>query len=150
MALCISVRQTNYSRATTLPRYGMGPSLKSVCFSAGSLILYKGSWCLECGTRHPRIRVDAYWWSIHYNGISRAAGRHLGSPTVAPELRSEGGSARACRGGRLHRVGTRAKVDGWRALIDYANPAYLCMTICGGIPADLSNGVGKVYNLYRL
>jgi hypothetical protein len=150
MALCISVRQTNYSHATTLPRYGTGPSLKSVCFSAGSLILYKGSWCPESGTRHPRIRVDAYWGSIHYNGISRATGRHLGSPAVALELRSEGGTAGACRGGRLHRVGTRAKVDGWRALIDYPNPAYLCMMVRGGIPTDLSNGVGKLYNLYRV
>jgi hypothetical protein len=42
MALCISVCQTNYPRATTLPRYGTGPSLKFICFSAGSLILYKG------------------------------------------------------------------------------------------------------------
>jgi hypothetical protein len=150
IALCISVCQTNYSCATTLPRYGTGPSLKSVCFSAGSLILYKGSWCPKSGTRHPWIRVDAYGGSIHYNGISRAAGGHLGSPAVAPELRSEGGTAGACRGGRLHRVGTRAKVDGWRALIDYPNPTYLCMTVRGGIPVDLSNGVGKVYNLCRV
>jgi hypothetical protein len=28
--------------ATTLPRYGMGLSLKFICFSAGSLTLYKG------------------------------------------------------------------------------------------------------------
>jgi hypothetical protein len=41
MALYISVRQTNYFRATTLPWYGMGLSPKSICFSAGSLILYK-------------------------------------------------------------------------------------------------------------
>jgi hypothetical protein len=150
MALSISVRQTNYSRATTLPRYGTGPSLKSVCFSAGSPILYKSSWCPECGMRHPRIRVDAYWGSIHYNGICQAAERHFGSPTVAPELRSKGGTAGACRGGRLHRVGTHAKVDGWRALIDYPNPAYLCITVRGSIPADLSNGVGKVYNLCRV
>jgi hypothetical protein len=47
----------------------------------------------------------------------------LGSPTVAPELRSGGGTARACRGGRLHRVDTRTKVDGWKTLIDYPNPA---------------------------
>jgi hypothetical protein len=150
MALCISVRQTNYSYATTLPRYGTGPSLKSVCFSAGSLILYKGSWCLKSGTRHPRIWVDAYWGSIHYNDISQAAGRHLGSPAVVLELRSEGGTTGACRGGRLHRVGTCAKVDGWRALIDYPNPAYLCMTVRGGISVDLSNSVGKVYNLCRV
>jgi hypothetical protein len=31
-----------FTRATTLPRYGTGPSPKSICFSAGSLILYKG------------------------------------------------------------------------------------------------------------
>jgi hypothetical protein len=37
MALCISVRQTNYPRAATLPRYGTGLSLKFICFSAGSL-----------------------------------------------------------------------------------------------------------------
>jgi hypothetical protein len=78
------------------------------------------------------------------------ARRHLGSPAVAPELRSEGGTAGACQGGRLHRVGTHAKVDGWRTLIDYLNPAYFCMTVRGGIPVDLLNGVGKVYNLYRV
>jgi hypothetical protein len=77
-------------------------------------------------------------------------GRHLGSPAVAPELHSEGGTAGACRGGKLHRVGTRTKVDRWRALIDYPNPAYLCMTDRGGIPVDLSDGVGKVYNLCRV
>jgi hypothetical protein len=83
-----------------------------------------------------------------YHGISRAAGRHLGSLAMAPELRSGGGTAEACRGGGLHRVGTRTKVDRWKALFDYPNPAYLCMTLRGGIPADLSNLVGKVYNLY--
>jgi hypothetical protein len=41
-ALYISVRQTNFSHATTLPRYGMGLSPKFICFSAGSIILYKG------------------------------------------------------------------------------------------------------------
>jgi hypothetical protein len=30
------------TRATTLPQYGMGLSLKFVCLSAGSLALYKG------------------------------------------------------------------------------------------------------------
>jgi hypothetical protein len=55
-----------------------------------------------------------------------------------------------CQGGKLQRVGTRTKEDRWRALIDYSNPAYLCMTVRGGIPMDLSNGVGKVYNLYRV
>jgi hypothetical protein len=30
------------TRATTLPRYGMGLSLKFICFSTGSLTLYKG------------------------------------------------------------------------------------------------------------
>jgi hypothetical protein len=35
-------------------------------------------------------------------------------------------------------------------LIDYPNPAYLCMTVRGGIPADLLVGVGKVYNLCRV
>jgi hypothetical protein len=35
-------------------------------------------------------------------------------------------------------------------MIDYPKPAYLCMTVRGGIPADLSDGVGKVYNLCRV
>jgi hypothetical protein len=35
-------RSEQLTRATTLPRYGTGLSLKSVCFSAGSLALYKG------------------------------------------------------------------------------------------------------------
>jgi hypothetical protein len=39
-ALCISVRQTNLSRATTLPCYGTGPSPKLNCVSAGSLVYY--------------------------------------------------------------------------------------------------------------
>jgi hypothetical protein len=89
-------------------------------------------------------------WSNTYHGISQATGRHLGSPAVAPELRSGGGIAGMCRGGRLHRVDTRTKVDGWKTLIDYPNPAYVCMMVCGGIPADLSDGVGKVYNLCRV
>jgi hypothetical protein len=55
-----------------------------------------------------------------------------------------------CRGCILHRAGTRIKVDRWKASIDYPNPAYLCMTVRGGIPADLSDGVGKVYNLCRV
>jgi hypothetical protein len=58
--------------------------------------------------------------------------------------------ARVCRGCKFHRVGTRAKVDRWKAMIDYPIPAYLCMTVRGGIPADLSDGVGKVYNLCRV
>jgi hypothetical protein len=69
---------------------------------------------------------------------------------MAPELRLGGGTVGACRGGRLHRVDTRTKVDGWKTLIDYPNPAYLCMMVRGGILADLSNGVGKVYNLCRV
>jgi hypothetical protein len=35
-------------------------------------------------------------------------------------------------------------------MIDYPNLAYLSMMVHGGIPADLSYGVGKVYNLYRV
>jgi hypothetical protein len=35
-------------------------------------------------------------------------------------------------------------------MVEYPNPAYLCMTDRGGIPADLSDGVGKVYNLCRV
>jgi hypothetical protein len=58
--------------------------------------------------------------------------------------------ARVCRGCILHRVGARVKVDRWKALIDYPNPAYLCMTVRGSIPADLSDGVGKVYNFCRV
>jgi hypothetical protein len=50
---------------------------------------------------------------------------------VALELRSRGGTAGACRGGRLHRVGTRTKVDRWKTLIDYPNPAYLRMMVRG-------------------
>jgi hypothetical protein len=82
--------------------------------------------------------------------IGYPPGRHLGSPAVASELCSRGGTAGTFRGGKLHRVGTRAKADRWRALIDYPNPAYLCMTVRGDIPADLSDGVGKVYNLCRV
>jgi hypothetical protein len=74
----------------------------------------------------------------------------LGSPAVAPKIRSEGGTAGTCRGGKLHRAGTRTKVDRWRASIDYLNPAYLCMTVHGGIPTDLSDDVGKMYNLCRV
>jgi hypothetical protein len=78
------------------------------------------------------------------------AGRHLGSPAMVTELHSEGDTTGACRGGKLHRVGTRTKVDRWRAMIDYPNPTYLCMMVRGGIPVDLSNDVGKVYNLCRV
>jgi hypothetical protein len=35
-------------------------------------------------------------------------------------------------------------------MIDYPNPAYLCMMVRGGIPADFSDGVGKVCNLCRV
>jgi hypothetical protein len=49
-----------------------------------------------------------------------------------------------------HRVGTRTKEDRWKALFDYPNPAYLCMAVCGGISVDLSDLVGKVYNLCRV
>jgi hypothetical protein len=35
-------RSEHLTRATTLPRYGMGLSLKFICFSAGSLTIYKG------------------------------------------------------------------------------------------------------------
>jgi hypothetical protein len=74
----------------------------------------------------------------------------LGSPAVVPELCSGGGTAGACQGGRLHRVGAHTKVDRWKALFDYPNPTYLCMIVRGGIPTDLSNLVGKVYNLCRV
>jgi hypothetical protein len=78
------------------------------------------------------------------------AGRHLGSPAVAPELRSEGGTTGMCRGGKLHRAGTHTKVDRWKASIDYLNPAFLRMMVRGGILTDLSDDVGKVYNLCRV
>jgi hypothetical protein len=58
--------------------------------------------------------------------------------------------ARVCRGCILHRVGSRTRVDEWKAMIDYPNPAYLCMTVRGVILADLSDGVGKVYKLCRV
>jgi hypothetical protein len=74
----------------------------------------------------------------------------LGSPVIAPELRSKGGTAETCRGGKLHRAGTRTKVGRWRVSIDYPNPAYLRMTVHGGSPTDLSDDVGKVYNLCRV
>jgi hypothetical protein len=45
------------TRATTLPWNGTGPSLKSIYFSAGSLILYKG-------LQDPGIRVAARLWAI--------------------------------------------------------------------------------------
>jgi hypothetical protein len=35
-------------------------------------------------------------------------------------------------------------------MIDYPNTAYLCMMDRGGIPVDLLDGVGKVYNLCRV
>jgi hypothetical protein len=38
--LCSRSEQLN--RATTLPWYGTGLSLKFICFSAGSFTLYKG------------------------------------------------------------------------------------------------------------
>jgi hypothetical protein len=46
-----------YTRATTLPRYGMGLSSKFICFSARSLTLYKGLY-------DPGIRVAASVWAI--------------------------------------------------------------------------------------
>jgi hypothetical protein len=45
------------TRATTLPRYGTGLSPKFICFSAGSLTLYKG-------LKNPGIRVAARVWAI--------------------------------------------------------------------------------------
>jgi hypothetical protein len=47
-------------------------------------------------------------------------------------------------------VGTRTKIDRWKTLFDYPNPAYLCMMNRGGISAGLSNLVGKLYNLCRV
>jgi hypothetical protein len=37
-----------------------------------------------------------------------------------------------------------------KALFDYLKPAYLYMTVRGRVPVDLSNLVGKVYNLCRV
>jgi hypothetical protein len=109
----------NYSVQPHYPGMGRGLARSLFTLVRGASQLYKGSWCPKSGTRHPWIWVDAYWGSTHYNGISGAAGRHLGSPAMAPELRSGGGTAGACRGGRLHRVGTRIKVDRWKTLFDY-------------------------------
>jgi hypothetical protein len=47
-------------------------------------------------------------------------------------------------------VGSRTKVDEWKAMTDYPNPAYLRMTDRGAIPVDLTDGVGKVCNLCRV
>jgi hypothetical protein len=76
--------------------------------------------------------------------------RHLGSPAVALELRSTEVDGQGLPRKFTPQVGTHTKVERWRALIDYPNPAYLCMTVRGGIPADLSDGVGQVYNLCRV
>jgi hypothetical protein len=128
--------------------WGLVRSLSALVRGVSYYIRVRGT--LEIWCTIPRNLGCPREWGNTYHGISRAAGRHLGSLVVAPELRSEGGTAGACRGGRLHRVGTRTKVDRWKALTDYPNPAYLCMTVRGGIPADLSDGVGKVYNLCRV
>jgi hypothetical protein len=53
----LSVRSEQFIRATTLPRNGTGLSSKFICFSAGSLTLYKGLW-------DPGIRVAARVWAI--------------------------------------------------------------------------------------
>jgi hypothetical protein len=107
-------------------------------------------WYMQNMVHVPRNPGCPREWGNTYHGIYRAARRHLGSAAVASELRSRGGTSGACQGGRLHRVDTHTKVDGWKTLIDYPNPAYLCMTVYGDIPVDLLNGVGKVYNLYRV
>jgi hypothetical protein len=70
-------------RATTLPWDGAGLSLKFICLSAGSLILYKG---LE----DPRIWVAANLWAIVNRGPSgfiRPEDTWV-SPAVALELHS--------------------------------------------------------------
>jgi hypothetical protein len=60
-ALCISVRQTNLSRATTLPWYGMGLSLK---FCGDPLLPIRNtryaynSWSHDQSVVNPHIRVD--------------------------------------------------------------------------------------------
>jgi hypothetical protein len=51
---------------------------------------------------------------------------------------------------QLHWVGPYARVDKRKVLFDYPKPAYLCMTVRGRVPADLSSLVGKVYNLCRV
>jgi hypothetical protein len=112
------------TRATTLPRYGTGLSPKFIYLSVWSLIVYKGLWYLGSWCTQPRNLGWPRAWGNTYHGISQAAGRHLGSPAVASKLRSEGGTAGACRGGRLHRAGTRTKVGRWKTLFDYLNPAY--------------------------
>jgi hypothetical protein len=84
------------TRATTLPRYGTGLSPKFICFSAGSLTLYKGF----VGSRNPGCRKSMGNSESGSFGIY-PAGRHLGSPAVALELHSGKWryAARVCRGG---------------------------------------------------
>jgi hypothetical protein len=120
--------------------HGLVRSLSALVRGVSYYIRVRGTMIIWCSL--PRNPGCPREWGNTYHGISRAAGRHLGSPAMAPELHSGGGTAGACRGGRLHRVDTCTKVDGWKASIDYPNPAYWCMTVRGGIPADLSNGVG--------
>jgi hypothetical protein len=127
-----------------ITRYGMG-----LVWSLCALVRGASYYIRVCRTLESRLS-QVVGNSVAGLPIGYLSGRHLGSPTLAPEWHSEGGTARVCRGGKLHRVGTRTKVDRWRALIDYPNPTYLCMMVHGGIPMDLSNGVGKVYNLCRV
>jgi hypothetical protein len=102
--------------------WGLVQSLFALVWGVSYYIRVRGTmiiWCtLPQNLGCPRELGNTY------HGISQAAGRHLGSPAMAPELHSEGGTIGACRGGRLYRVDTRTKVDGWKASIDYSNPAY--------------------------
>jgi hypothetical protein len=129
--------------------WGLAQSLSTLVRGVSYYIRVCGT--SEVCTRYPRIQVDPEQWGNTYHGISRAAERHLGSPAVVPELAlGKRGTARGHRGGRLHRLGTCTKVDRWKTLFDHLDPAYLCIAVCGGIPVDLLNFLGKVYNLCRV
>jgi hypothetical protein len=56
----------------------------------------------------------------------------------------------ARREGQAHRVGSYAKLDKQKVLFDYPNPAYFVYDDPWLITADVSNLVGKVYNLCRV
>jgi hypothetical protein len=100
------------TRATTLPWNGTGLSAWSIYLITGHLILYKCSCYRMMVHDTPDSGMPPNSGASHIYGISRAAGRHYGSPTVALGLHSS--KEVNCQGlsGRyiLHRVGPRTKV----------------------------------------
>jgi hypothetical protein len=68
--------------ATTLPRYGMGLSLKFICFSAGASYYIRVCRTLESGLS------QVVGNSVAGPPIGYPSGRHLGSLAVALELHS--------------------------------------------------------------